>query len=83
MFLEEQTQQAKVSNGGITVSRLYDELKAWFYDSGLSAPSRKSVIEVLADRGVDRRKTRINEDGDISTPQWRFIGLDILPDDEK
>lgn len=83
MFLEEQTQQAKVSSGGITVSRLYDELKAWFYDSGLSVPSKRSVIEVLAERGIDRRKTRIDEHGASNTPQWRFIGLDILPDDEK
>lgn len=83
MFLQEKTQKWESGNisGGIRVNRLYDELKNWFEDSGLTVPSKQSVNNVLLDRGIERKKVMHGPD-DNNVQAWRYIGLDIVPDDE-
>ena len=83
MFLQEKTQKWEKGNinGGIRVNRLYDELKAWFIDGGLTVPSKKSVNDALLERGVERKKVMHGPDDD-GKQAWRYIGLDIVPDDE-
>lgn len=83
MFLEEKTQlwENKNANGGIRVNRLYDELKAWFEDSGLTVPTKQTVNNVLLERGIERKKLMHGPDDD-GVQAWRYINLDIVPDDE-
>lgn len=83
VFLEEETQEWHgAGRGGIRVNRLYDELKDWFEDGGMNPPTKQRLNEVLKNRGIERARAYYGPD-DENYQAWRYIGLDILPDDEK
>lgn len=83
VFLEEETKEWHgKGRGGIRVNRLYDELKSWFEDGGMNPPTKQRLNEVLKNRGIERARTYYGPD-DSGLQAWRYIGLDIFPDDEK
>lgn len=83
MFLQEKTKKwdALDVSGGIRVNRLYDELKDWFEDGGLTVPTKQAVNNSMLTRGIERKKVMHGPDDD-GLQAWRYIGLDIIPDDE-
>lgn len=68
--------------GGITTTRLYDELKLWFAENGLTVPSQQAVAKSLKQRGYLKKRTYSGPDYDNSQ-RFRYIGLDIVTADER
>ena len=68
--------------GGITTTRLYNELKLWFAENGLTVPSQQAVSKSLKQRGYLKKRAYFGPDYDNSQ-RYRYIGLDIITIDEQ
>ncbi|RAU08647.1 hypothetical protein DEJ53_02370 [Weissella confusa] len=76
MFLSEETQVWQ-HEGGISTSRLYDELVIWYKDNGLDhIPSKIVLNRQLAERGIEKKKHREGPD-DNGSLKWRYMGIDL------
>lgn len=83
VFMREETKKWESSErGGIGANYLYQYMKDWFEDSGLTPPTKQAFSKKVQDKGFEKEKVRHGPD-DEGRPMWRYIGLDVVPDDEK